>query len=135
MSAHSMGIIREFRTANFRVVVDAIDDDDADLSWDEDGSTRAGLNSGALVLFCARARVFYRGTEIAADYLGGCVYKSLADFQDHRKCASYTRELRANGGAAVCGSYFADMIAEVISEARRELSARPYVRTTTTGGG
>jgi hypothetical protein len=35
--------------------------------------------------------VFLRGKEIASDYLGGCIYKSLEDFEDHRECGRENR--------------------------------------------
>ncbi len=89
---HRIGIIREFKTENFHVIVDAVEENDLDLSWDEDGSTREGLENGTLIAFCARARVFLRGIEIASDYLGNCVYKSLEDFADHKECGRQNRE-------------------------------------------
>jgi len=88
-----IGAIREFKTQNFHVVVDAIEEFDLDLSWDETGETRKGLEDGSLIGFCARARVFLRGLEVASDYLGGCIYKDLDAFQDHRECAAYNRKL------------------------------------------
>ncbi len=87
-----IGTIREFKTQHFHVVVDAVEEFDIDLSWDEDGSTRRGLENGTLIAFCARARVFLRGKEIASDYLGGCIYRSLAKFEDHRECGKQNRE-------------------------------------------
>lgn len=93
MSTAKIGTIREFKTENFHVVIDAIEEFDLDLSWDEDGSTRRGLEDGTYIAFCARARVFLRGLEIASDYLGGCVYKSLEDFEDHRECAAQNRKM------------------------------------------
>ena len=86
-----IGTIREFKTQNFHVVVDAVEEMDLDLSWDEDGSTREGLEDGELIAFCARARVLFRGLEIASDYLGGCVYRSLDEFEDHRECGKQNR--------------------------------------------
>jgi hypothetical protein len=88
----SIGTIREFKTKNFHVVVDAVEEIDLDLSWDEDGQTREGLENSTLIAFCARARVFLRGIEIASDYLGGCIYKSLEDFEDHKECGKQNRE-------------------------------------------
>jgi hypothetical protein len=130
MNAQSLGTIREFHTANFKIVVDALEDYDADLSWDTDGSVLRDLQSGALTCFTARVRVLHKtlGT-VGTDYLGSCIYKRIEDFQDHRECAKQTRELRAKyrrqhkRGAAnvVCGSYFSDMIREAISEARKHL--------------
>jgi hypothetical protein len=93
-----IGTIREWKTENFHVIVDAVEEQDLDLSWDESGETRKGLESGSLIAFCARARVFLRGLEVSSDYLGGCVYRSLDDFPDHRECAAYTRKLLRNQG-------------------------------------
>src|SRR5579864_7291591 len=90
---YKLGTIREFKTQNFHVIVDAVEEDSLDLSWDESGETLKGLQDGSLVAFCARARVFLRGMEIASDYLGNCIYKSLEEFQDHRECAAHTRKL------------------------------------------
>lgn len=90
---YRLGVIREFKTENFHVVVDALEEQDLDLSWDESGETLKGLQNGSLVAFCARARVLFRGLEVASDYLGNCIYKSLEDFADHRECAAYTRKL------------------------------------------
>lgn len=92
MPTPKIGTIREFKTRNFHVVVDAVEEIDLDLSWDEDGQTRKGLENGSLIAFCARARVFLRGNEIASDYLGGCIYKSLEDFADHKECGKQNRE-------------------------------------------
>jgi hypothetical protein len=91
MSTAKIGTIREFKTKNFHVVIDAVEEFDLDLSWDDNGSARKGLENGTLVAFCARARVFLRGSEIASDYLGNCIYKSLEDFADHRECGKQNR--------------------------------------------
>ena len=119
--AYIIGTIREFETENFRVIVDAIEESCADLPWDEDVETRRGIESGRLILFCARARVLtHSGIELASDYLGNCVYDSLESFEDHRDCGRYNRELESKGEAGRCGSYFSDMIAIVCRDARRE---------------
>jgi hypothetical protein len=91
MSTSKIGTIREFKTKNFHVVVDAVEEFDLDWSFDEDGQTRRDLENGSLIAFCARARVFLRGKEIASDYLGGCIYKSLEDFEDHLECGRENR--------------------------------------------
>jgi len=88
---HKLGTMREFKTQNFHVVVDAVEETDIDLSWDETGETRRGLEDGTFIAFIARARVFFRGLEVASDYLGGCVYKSLDAFEDHRECGKQNR--------------------------------------------
>jgi hypothetical protein len=99
MSTSTIGTIREFKTKNFHVVIDAVEECDLDLSWDEDGSTREGLDNGSLIAFCARARVFLRGKEIASDYLGNCIYKSLEDFADHIECGRQNRATLKREGA------------------------------------
>ena len=119
--AHSLGTIREFNTEHFRVIVDAVEEHDLDLSWDERGTVAEDINDGHLVAFCARARVItHTGIELASDYLGNCVYSDISSFEDHRECAAYTREQQAKGSTAVCGSYFSDMVRSVCAEARRE---------------
>lgn len=90
---YRLGTIREWKTENFHIIVDAVEETDLDLSWDETGETLRKLESGELIAFCARARVMFRGLKIASDYLGNCVYKDLEDFEDHRECAAYTRKL------------------------------------------
>ncbi len=113
--------IRAFRMKDFAVVVDACPDYDAELSFDEDGSVREALESGRLMSFQVRARALYKGNELAADYLGGCIYKSLQEFMDHKECGRYNKELEAKGETGRCGSYFSDMIKTVCQEARKEL--------------
>jgi len=116
-------VIREFHTKNFRVTVEALPEYDLDLSWDEDGETAKGLESGELIAFCAHAYVVHRptGQILAEDFLGNCVYKSLDDFMDHRECGKQNREWEKPGKTGRCGSYFSDMIAEAIGEARKQL--------------
>jgi hypothetical protein len=119
MNGH-IGNIRTIETANYRVSVDAYEDYDLDLSWDEDGSVREGLESGKYIAFCAKASVTHlpTGIELADDYLGGCIYESLEAFMDHRACGVQNREYAAKGESGRCGSYFTDMIRTVIGEAR-----------------
>lgn len=128
MQTYCLGTMREFRTKHFRVVADAIEDCDIDLSWDDDGSIRKGLESGKYIAFCARVRVFYKGSEVGSDYLGGCIYESFEDFMDHRECGKQNRQWAAEGKEGRCGSYFKDMISQAISEARATLNDRPYIR-------
>jgi hypothetical protein len=93
MANQSLGTIREFKTKNFRVVVDAIEDCDVDLSFDETGETKRKLENGTFISFTARARVFFvpTGQELGRDYLGGCIYDTLDSFQDHRECGLQNR--------------------------------------------
>lgn len=117
-------LIREFRTRRFTVRVEALPENHClDLSWDEDGSVAESLNSGDLIAFCARVTVFCDGLEVASEYLGECIYKSLEDFMDHREVGAQNRKLRAEGSNARCGSYFHDMICTACGEARKTLAS------------
>ena len=121
--------IREFHTPNFTIIVDAIPEDDGDLSWDETGETMKQIESGELMLFCVRARVFLNGVgEVASDYLGQCIYKTPSDFQDHRQCGAETRKLRKQGSNATVGSYFSDMVHEVCRQARDHIATVKSIR-------
>lgn len=120
---HILGIIRVFRTAQFRVIVDALPDDDLDLSWDEDGNVARDIDDGDVIAFCARVRVMHdEYGELASDYLGGCIYTSLRAFMDHRECGAENKRLAAIGAKARCGSYFADMVKGTCEAARDRLS-------------
>jgi len=121
----TLATIREFKTRNFRVIIDAIPEYFPDLSWDETGEVSEKINAGEYWVFCARARVIHNELgEIASDYLGECIYDSPDAFQDHRECAAYTRKLREQGSHAICGSYFADMVRTVCTEARKDINYR-----------
>lgn len=112
--------IWEFKTANFRVVVDAIDEHEPDLSWDEDGSIRRGLNNGQFVLFAVRAQCFGPdGVKLASDYLGNCVYERADEFRDHVGIKKQGPNI---------GSYFSDMVRAVCKEARQEMLRISSVR-------
>ena len=82
------------------------------------------------MLFCARARVLLDGEEIASDYLGNCIYPTFKAFDDHIAVAEQNRKYAEKGESGRCGSYFKDMIATVISEAREHVAtySAPYVR-------
>lgn len=117
---NSLGIIREFRTAHFCVIADAVEEDSPDISWDETTETDDKLNSGEWIIFCARARVIHDVLgELSADYLGSCIYESLDAFMDHKACGAENRRQRAGGNQAICRSCFADMVSTVVAEARK----------------
>jgi hypothetical protein len=134
--SHKIGTMREFNTKNFKVVCDAIEEEDLDLSFDGDGSTREALESGELIAFVARVRVFFQGHEVGSDYLGNCIYKSLESFMNHRECgaqnAKYARFEKCQkltpGSLGRCGSYFHDMIREAIGKARKNMLAYQTIR-------
>ena len=109
-------LIWSFDTANYRVEYCAAPDDDLDLSWDDDGSTAEGLESGKFCAFVARVQVLHRDTEavLGEDYLGGCIYESPGDFIDHRGC-------RADPSKNY-GSYFSDMVREAVRQSREHIA-------------
>ena len=114
--------IYTFETKNFRIIVDALDEPDPDLSFDDTGEVREKLESGEYIAFCARARVIEKntGTELASDYLGDCIYESPAAFMNHRGIKEYSRKIsEKEGREIVCGSYFSDMVRNVCAEARK----------------
>lgn len=86
------------------------------------------LRTFKYIAFVARVRVFFQGSEIGSDYLGGCIYESLDAFMDHRACGRQNREFAAKGDKGRCGSYFSQMIFEAIEEARKHLATMQSVR-------
>lgn len=125
-----------FETARFKVLCTAEPEHHEDLSWDHDGSVRAGIDSGDYDLFCAKVTVFLDGREIASDYLGGCVYAPGEFVESHRDPDPMNRNcsiMRDARGARMCiGHYFPDMVSIAIAEARQVLRDAPYIRQTVT---
>ncbi len=119
---HTLGTLRTFKTKNFTVIADAVEEDNMDFSWDDDGSVAAKVNAGEYIVFCARVRVFCKGEEIASDYLGQCIHETLESFMDHRACGRQNRQWETEGNTGRCGSSFADMIHEACREARKHLA-------------
>lgn len=126
-----IGEIRRFETKSFTVAVEAFEED-CEINVDDDGETLRMWEAGEIMHFAVRVQVIHHKLGVVGeDWLGSCLYKSIEDFQDHRECARYTREVQAKHGPNhVCGSYFADMISEAIKEARKKLVAAKtiYVR-------
>lgn len=120
--------IRRFNTKNFTVVVEALEETELDLSWDDTGEIKVKLDEGQLVAFLARVRVLFHGQEIGVDYLGNCIYKTFGEFMDHKECGKLNREYEKQGSPARCGSYFHDMISEAIREARKALAQYQAIR-------
>jgi hypothetical protein len=117
--------IWSFKTEHFRVDYDVAPDDDLDLSWDDDGATRDGLESGKYVAFVARVVVYCDDIELGADYLGGCIYESAKQFISHRDRDPMNRNCSimraACGDNAVICHYFPGMVRCAIAEARKAL--------------
>lgn len=126
---YSLAVIRRFRTKNFTVVMEAVEENDLDLSFDETGEVAEKLDSGEYVAFCAHAYVEGpSGETLAEDWLGNCIYEDFDAFMDHRACGRSNRDLEAKGETGRCGSYFSDMIHNVCDEARKELAKLQTVR-------
>jgi len=98
----------KFKTARFEIGLEFGPDHDIDLSWDDDGTTREGLERGTLFAFTARVYVKLDGATIGEDYLGGCVYASERDFMRD--------------------GYFRDMVRCATAEARAHIANVPILR-------
>ncbi len=126
--SYSLGTMRTFKTKNFTVIADAIEEESPDFSWDDTGEVQEKVENGDYLCFIARVRVLLHGREIGVDYLGNCIYSSLEDFMDHKECGKQNKEYAAQGKEGRCGSYFSDMIHEAITEARKTLKEEKTIR-------
>lgn len=108
-------LVWSFDTKNFSVRLECRPEDWPDLSWDETGETQAKIESGEWGNYVFSVRVLYKGTELAADYLGNSIYADPKDFRDHLGLAAKSRADGCN-----YGSYFTDMVRTAIAEARQE---------------
>jgi hypothetical protein len=123
----TVATIWNFRTKNFRVVVDCdYDQDTLDLSWDDTGEVREKIESGEWASYTMRARVLDRdGNELGVDYLGASIYGDPREFRDHIGLGIKSRADGCN-----YGSYFTDMVRQAIEEARESYQKpRPFLRT------
>jgi hypothetical protein len=130
--------IWEFKTRNFIVTLDvAPEETDPSDSFESQEDIDA-VRSGKLEWFTARVGVFLRdakgerGTMAAADYLGGCAYKSVREFYTlHRDPDPMNRNCSAmraaNGNVTYC-EYFTSMVREAITAARANLKSLPKLR-------
>ena len=116
--------IRTWKTARFTVNLDWAWEDFPDLSWDDDGSVIAQLESGELGNYTFRVLVTCDGREVGSDYLGNSIYADPEEFYlEHIGIAAKAREAGCHFGC-----YFTDMMHGAIAEARKALTDAPYVR-------
>ena len=109
--------IYQFKTENFRIVVDTEPEHCPDFSFDETEETREKVESGEWECFVSRASLYFNNMEIARDYLGQCIYENTKDFRDNVGMNSRGH-----------GSYFSDMIRNIISEGRDYLKSLPKLK-------
>jgi hypothetical protein len=89
-------------------IVFSVTHEDHQPDWDfEDEADKQNLfdriENGDLVWFVARVQAFKNGIELGADYLGGCCYGSHMQFVND-------------------SDYYADMVENVVSEARANVA-------------
>jgi hypothetical protein len=104
----------KFETARFTVAleIEPEDMDPADcFQFQEDIDA---VRNGEVEWFQARVAVYLDGVLVGWDSLGGCAYRSVAEFYD--------------GHIGQKGSYFTDMVRQAIADARKMLCDRPQLR-------
>jgi hypothetical protein len=114
----------EFSIGRFTIAADITPSTDLDLSWDDTGETRDGLERGTLEAFDTKVSVSCNGVEIASDWLCESIYSDPAEFfSDHRDRDPMNRNcsvMRAANGqnVSIC-HYFPGMISAAITQARQ----------------
>jgi hypothetical protein len=121
----SKTVMWQFRTEQFSVIAYIEPDYDTDLSWDVTGEGREKLESGEYEAFGTEVVVYWRGKEIAADYLGGSIYRNPRDFF----CEHHGIVAKSRADGVRYGCYFPDMVRQAVREARQALSSLPRLRT------
>lgn len=117
----------EFTIGRFTIAADIRLSDDFDLSWDDDGETRANLESGLWEAFDTKVSVSCNGVEIASDWLCQSIYANPSEFfSDHRSADPMNRNCSimraANGDNVSICHYFPDMVRNAVNEARAWLA-------------
>lgn len=117
--------IWRFSTSRFDVVYTQeieYEDTTADICDDENrAEIRRRLDTGDLQEFCAKVAVLFDGEEVAASYLGGCIYEDGEAFIDHRGISKPAMQERARRDLAKAKDDFAQEIATA-----RRLKAKGY---------
>ena len=118
---HHIANIRKFKRGLFTISVDAYEEPDLDLSFDTDGEIRTEIERGRLTPFRVKTSLSILGHELASDYLGNCIYKTPRDFMDHVGIRIVERAESAKRNRTIrYGSYFHDMVSNVIRDGRHE---------------
>lgn len=115
-----------FETANLKIVATMTPCDDLDLSWDDDGSVREGLESGLYQAFDTDVLIIHKatGAELGCDSLGQSIYERPLDFiSEHLGLAAKSRADGCN-----YGSYFPDMVQEACAQARKTLRSMQSIK-------
>lgn len=117
-----------FAIGRFEIRADIKPCADIDLSWDDDGETRAGLESGALEAFDTRVSVWLNGVKVGEDWLCESIYADPADFfADHRSADPMNRNCSimraARGDNVVICHYFPSLVQAAIADARAWLAS------------
>lgn len=124
----------EFTIGRFTIAADIHPAHDLDLSWDDDGETRANLESGLWEAFDTNVTVSLNGAEIASQWLCGSIYADPAEFftahRDadpmNRNCTIMRAAWRGEGNpdakVSIC-HYFPGMVHESVQEARAWLAS------------
>lgn len=118
--------IRRFKAGRFSVSVNAVDDYDVDMSFDETGEVRRDIENGRLMVFAVVAKCYLDGIELASDYLVGCIYSNPFEFMDH---VGIKQKAKTDG--CNYGSCFSDMVRNVIAQARKTVSSLNGIKVRT----
>jgi len=93
----------------FDIYFEALEEYDFNVDyWESEQFTETcnKIDSGDLVLFCAKVTAEKSGIQFSEDYLGCCIYESEEQF--------YTTE----------GDYFTDMCNTVVTDAKNQISTK-----------
>lgn len=117
-----------FAIGRFEIRADIEPCADIDLSWDDDGETRAGLESGGLEAFDTRVSVWLNGVKIGEDWLCQSIYSDPSEFfTSHRDSDPMSRNCSimraARGDNVVFCHYFPSMVQAAIADARAWLAS------------
>ena len=96
----------EDRPDGFTIVLSIADEDHApdwDMTEEEKAELIGQIERGVMLWFCAKVEAKKAGVTLGVDYLGGCCYRSIEEFMQ--------------------GGYYADMIVEAMTEARKTVEA------------